>query len=144
MTEQGSGDNKQKTQNLKPNTQNPVAVDHVQITIPTGQEQIARAFYCGVIGLPEIVKPDSLEGRGGLWVDVGGQALHIGTEDGVDRTLTKAHVAYRVEDIDFWRVKLEAAGCIILESMPIPGFDRFETRDPFGNRMELIARQSVS
>ena len=119
-------------------------IDHVQITIPTGQEQIARAFYCGVLGLPEIEKPDSLKGRGGFWVDVGGQPLHIGTEDGIDRTLSKAHLAYRVEDIAAWRATLEAAGCIILESVPIPGYDRFETRDPFGNRMELIARQSVS
>jgi catechol 2,3-dioxygenase-like lactoylglutathione lyase family enzyme len=116
-------------------------IDHVQITIPTGQEQIARAFYCGVLGLPEIEKPDSLKGRGGLWVDVGGQALHIGTEDGIDRSLTKAHVAYRVEEIATWRTKLESAGCVILESVPIPGYDRFETRDPFGNRIEFIARR---
>jgi catechol 2,3-dioxygenase-like lactoylglutathione lyase family enzyme len=114
-------------------------IDHVQITIPVGQEQIARAFYCGVLGLTEIEKPDSLTGRGGLWVDVGGQALHIGTEDGFDRTLTKAHVAYRVHDIAEWRARLEGTGCIILESVPIPGYDRFETRDPFGNRMEFIS-----
>jgi catechol 2,3-dioxygenase-like lactoylglutathione lyase family enzyme len=117
-------------------------IDHVQITIPVGQEQIARAFYCGVLGLTEIEKPDSLKGRGGLWVDVGGLALHIGTEDGVDRTLTKAHVAYRVHDIAEWRARLEGAGCIILESVPIAGYDRFETRDPFGNRMEFIAKRS--
>jgi catechol 2,3-dioxygenase-like lactoylglutathione lyase family enzyme len=114
-------------------------IDHIQITIPTGQEQIARAFYCGVLGLAEIEKPNSLKGRGGLWVAIGGQELHIGTEDGVDRTLTRAHVAYRVEDIDSWRAKLERAGCVILESVPIPGCDRFETRDPFGNRMEFIS-----
>jgi catechol 2,3-dioxygenase-like lactoylglutathione lyase family enzyme len=133
---------KRKTGNEKPKTkdQKPLFIDHVQITIPTGQEQIARAFYCGVMGLPEIDKPDSLKGRGGLWVDVGGQALHIGTEDDIDRSLTKAHVAYRVEDLAEWHARLEAAGCVILESVPIPGHDRFETRDPFGNRIELVAR----
>jgi SAM-dependent methyltransferase len=37
-----------------------------------------------------------------------------------------------------WRQRLSEAGLEILESIPIPGFDRFETRDPFGNRLEFI------
>jgi hypothetical protein len=38
-----------------------------------------------------------------------------------------------------WRARLAAAGVTILDSVPIPGFDRFEFRDPFGNRVEMIA-----
>jgi catechol 2,3-dioxygenase-like lactoylglutathione lyase family enzyme len=125
----------------KPETQHPesIDVDHVQITIPPGDEQIARAFYCGVLGLAEIEKPESLAGRHGFWLEIGNLQLHIGVEDGVDRTLTKAHIAYRVTDLVTWRETLERAGCLIIESIPIPGHDRFETRDPFGNRMEFIA-----
>ena len=119
------------------------SIDHVQITIPFGQEQIAHAFYCGVLGLTEIPKPASLANRGGLWLKVGNQQLHIGVEDDVDRTQTKAHVAYRVADLAHWRTTLEQAGCLILESVPIPGYDRFETRDPFGNRIEFITSRSV-
>jgi len=129
------------TQNRKPKTQNLIAIDHVQITVPVGQEQIARAFYCGVLGLTEIDKPASLASRGGLWLAIGDQQLHIGTEDGVDRSRTKAHIAYQVDDLIAWRTRLEQAGCVILESVPIPGHDRFETRDPFANRIEFIARQ---
>jgi catechol 2,3-dioxygenase-like lactoylglutathione lyase family enzyme len=133
-----------KTENGQPKTktkdQRPLSIDHVQITIPIGQEQLARAFYCGVLGLSEIEKPESLRERGGLWLEVGGQQLHIGVEDGIDRTSSKAHVAYRIIDISRWRAKLEEAGCFILESVPIPNHDRFETRDPFGNRIELIAK----
>ena len=92
-----------------------------------------------MLGLTEIEKPESLRERGGLWLDVGGQQLHIGVEGGIDRTSSKAHVAYRVKDLAHWRAKLEQAGCLILESVPIPGHDRFETRDPFGNRIELIS-----
>jgi catechol 2,3-dioxygenase-like lactoylglutathione lyase family enzyme len=113
-------------------------IHHVQLTIPTGAEDEARAFFCGVLGLPEIPKPESLQGRGGFWVSVGGQEVHIGTEDDVDRTKTKAHVAFQVSDIEEARARLAAAGCQVLESVPIPGFDRFEFRDPFGNRMECI------
>lgn len=114
-------------------------IHHVQITIPQGMEEEARAFYCGVLGLTEIEKPESLRSRGGFWVQVGGRQLHIGTEEGVDRLQTKAHVAYQVDDIEAWRERLKAAGITAEESIPIPGYDRFEFRDPFGNRVEMIS-----
>lgn len=121
----------------------PPTLDHVQITIPTGAEDAARAFYCDVLGLAEIAKPSTLGGRGGFWLQLGAIQLHIGTEADWDRRLTKAHVAYRVTDLHAWRTRLEAAGCKVEESVPIPGFDRFETRDPFGNRMEFIRQNAV-
>jgi catechol 2,3-dioxygenase-like lactoylglutathione lyase family enzyme len=113
-------------------------VHHIQITIPPGTENAARSFYCTVLGLPEIEKPAALQGRGGLWVQVGSRQLHIGTEAGVDRTATKTHVAYLVTDLNEWRTRLLAHGIEPIESVPIPGYQRFECRDPFGNRLELI------
>ena len=94
---------------------------HAQITAPVGAEAAARQFYCGVLGLPEVPKPESLAGHGGFWLAVGDQQVHVGMEGGVDRAATKAHLAYEV-----------------LDSVPIPGFARFEFRDPFGSRVELI------
>jgi hypothetical protein len=47
-------------------------------------------------------------------------------------------VAYAVTDLAGWRARLAAAGIAILEGIPIPGYARFEFRDPFGNRVELI------
>ena len=38
-------------------------VDHVQITVPTASVDAARTFYCGLLGLREIEKPESLIGR---------------------------------------------------------------------------------
>ncbi|MBI5667089.1 MAG: VOC family protein [Chloroflexi bacterium] len=113
-------------------------IHHVQITVPKQAEAEAREFYCGVLGLPEIEKPESLKGRGGFWVQVGAAQLHISTEDGMNRLATKAHVAYEVDDIDFWQRHLKAHGIEIKESVPIPGHCRFEFRDPFGNRVEMI------
>lgn len=111
---------------------------HVQVTIPREAEAEARRFYCEVLGLPEIPKPVSLAHMGGFWVQLGDQQLHIGVEDGVDRWTSKAHLAYQVDDVNAWRLKLTIAGCRLLDSIAIPGYDRFETRDPFGNRIEFI------
>ncbi|MBL8131857.1 MAG: VOC family protein [Anaerolineae bacterium] len=114
------------------------AIHHVQITIPIGQEEAARAFYCGLLGLPEIEKPESLKPRGGFWLLVGDQSVHVGVEDGIERRATRAHVAYLVDDLAGWRVLLTAAGFTPETGIPIPGYDRFECRDPFGNRLEMI------
>jgi catechol 2,3-dioxygenase-like lactoylglutathione lyase family enzyme len=111
---------------------------HVQITIPPGAEDEGRAFYCGVLGLAEIPKPSTLERRGGFWLQVGDRHVHVGTEDGVDRLHTRAHAAYEVDDLEGWKARLQAHGIEILDSVPIPGYERFEFRDPFGNRVELI------
>ena len=113
-------------------------IHHAQITVPPGAEDEARKFYCGVLGLPEAPKPAELAGRGGFWLAVGDQQVHVGTEAGVDRAVTKAHLAYQVENLALWRQTLEVQRIEVLESVTIPGFDRFEFRDPFGNRVEFI------
>ena len=33
---------------------------HAQITIPTGAEEEGRRFYCGIMGLVDIEKPEAL------------------------------------------------------------------------------------
>lgn len=115
-----------------------VDLHHVQITIPKGAEAEARAFYCDFLGLPEVEKPDSLKGRGGFWVRAGGRNVHVGTEDGVERRATKAHIAYQVDDLAAWRERLAGRSIEAQTGVAIPGFDRFEFRDPFGNRVEFI------
>ena len=113
---------------------------HVQISIPVGAEDDARAFYSGLLGMTEIPKPQELAGRGGFWLELEGFQVHFGTEDGIDRSKSKAHVAYLVAELANWREKLEAAGCTIIDGVQIPGFDRLEFRDPFGNRVEFMER----
>ena len=118
-------------------------VHHVQITIPRGAEAEGRSFYCDVLGMKEVPKPPSLVGRGGFWLspgggDAGALVVHVGTEEGVDRAATKAHVAYQVTNLAGWKERLARHGIRVLDSEPISGFDRFEFRDPFGNRVEFI------
>jgi catechol 2,3-dioxygenase-like lactoylglutathione lyase family enzyme len=115
-----------------------IGIDHVQITVPADAVADARAFYCGLLGLHEIEKPAALQGRGGFWLQVGDRQVHVGTEEGVARRATKAHIAYAVTDVAEWRARLAAAGVVAVDTVPIPGFERFEFRDPFGNRVEMI------
>src|SRR5215471_4318436 len=110
-----------------------IGIDHVQITVPAHADAEARAFYCGLLGLREVEKPAALQGRGGFWLEVGDRQVHVGTEDGVQRLATKSHVAYAVTDVAAWRARLAAVGVEILDGIPLPGHDRFEFRDPFGN-----------
>lgn len=117
-------------------------IHHAQITIPKGAEDEARLFYCSLLGLKEIPKPEALGGRGGFWLEVGDRQVHVGTEDQVDRNSTKAHVAYSVESIDRARQVLSSAGVEIIDGVPIPGYDRFEFRDPFGNRVEFLEKSN--
>jgi catechol 2,3-dioxygenase-like lactoylglutathione lyase family enzyme len=121
-----------------------VSIHHVQLTIPPGSEEAARQFYCQALGLLEIAKPASLQARGGLWLQVGDRQVHVGVEPDVDRHATKAHIAYEVRGLADWRQRLCAAGVEVLEGIPIPGYDRFEFRDPFGNRVEMIEKAVLS
>ena len=115
-----------------------VRLHHVQITIPRGSEAQGHDFYCRVLGLREVEKRAVLVGRGGFWLQVGAVQVHVGTEDGVKRTATQTHLAYEVTDLEYWRMRLQEQGIAILDAVPIPGYERFEIRDPFGNRVEFI------
>src|SRR5688500_7005199 len=106
-----------------------LAIHHAQITVPKNAESAAREFYCGFLRLLEIEKPENRRKNGGFWLQVGHAQLHVGLEDGVEREKTKAHVAYQVEDLDFWRQKLKANGITLSESPPLPNAVAFEFRD---------------
>ncbi len=115
-------------------------VQHAQITIPNGAETLAREFYCELLGLKEIPKPEVLQTRGGFWLEIGGFQIHVGTEDNFDRTKTKAHIAYEVENLNAWREKFTESGVEMIEGVLIPHYSRFEFRDPFGNRVEFLEK----
>lgn len=115
-----------------------LGVDHAQITIPKGTETEAKKFYCDFLGLKETEKPENRKKNGGFWLQLGEIQVHVGTEDGFDRTKTKAHVAYRVSDLDHWHRRFIEKGIEVIDSLPFPNARAFEFRDPFGNRAELI------
>ncbi len=85
-----------------------IAIDHVQLAMPAGQEAVARAFFCDVLGMAEIPKPTELAKRGGCWFQGGNVQLHLGVEADF-RPAKKAHPALRCKNYDAFLARLSAA-----------------------------------
>lgn len=114
-------------------------IDHVQICIPIGCEYKGREFYCGILGLEEIEKPESLKGNGGFWLNIGNIQLHIGTENLAG--ISKRHPAFEVDDLNKVKEYLIEKGVKIKENKKIPGINRFSIFDYWDNRIELIEKE---
>lgn len=118
------------------------ALDHVQIAMPPGEEAAARAFYAGALGLREVAKPAELARRGGCWFEGGLLHLHLGVEQDF-RAARKAHPAFLVDDLAALVARCRAANCEVDESQPpLDGYIRAHVFDPFGNRIELMQKNS--
>jgi catechol 2,3-dioxygenase-like lactoylglutathione lyase family enzyme len=117
-----------------------LACEHVQLIIPHGEERLAREFYVDVLGFIEIVRPESLGGRGGGWFRNGAVNLHLGSEQNFVPT-SKGHPAWLVTDLAAVVARCESAGHAIEAAVPLPGFDRVHVYDPVGNRLELMERR---
>ena len=112
-------------------------IDHIQLAMPRGREDEARAFYEGVLGIPEAQKPTNLAKRGGCWFVREDLRVHLGVDDDF-RPARKAHPAFLVEDLSGLRRLLEASGVMAKIDEPLEGYDRIYVDDPFGNRIELL------
>jgi catechol 2,3-dioxygenase-like lactoylglutathione lyase family enzyme len=113
-------------------------LDHLQLALPAGREDVMRGFYCDLLGLTEVAKPVPLQGRGGFWAVAGAAQVHFGVDPDF-HPATKAHPAFRVADLDALAARLRAAGHRVDWDDKLPDVTRFFTFDPVGNRVELIA-----
>jgi catechol 2,3-dioxygenase-like lactoylglutathione lyase family enzyme len=120
-----------------------IGIDHVQVAMPPGGEALARRFYGGVLGLPELAKPANLAVRGGLWFSCGPLQLHLGGEQNF-QAAKKAHPALLVDDLDGFLPGLVAHGIELRHEEAIAGAKRIAIADPFGNRVELVERLAAS
>ena len=113
------------------------AIDHVQLAMPAGEEDKARTFYVGILGMRELPKPPGLAKKGGAWFEADSVKLHVGVEAEF-RPAKKAHVALTVSGADDLKQKLSTAGYPVRVDTDIEGVKRFFTDDCFGNRIEFI------
>lgn len=116
------------------------SVTHVQVAIPVGGEDEARAFYGGLLGLAEVAKPPELAKRGGCWFELPegtcGQ-LHLGVDPDF-RPAKKAHVAFVVSDVTKLAETARPQGYQVFEVQD-DETEQVYIYDPFGNRLEFRA-----
>ena len=112
-------------------------IDHVQLAMPAGGEDAARAFYTGLLGLPERAKPARLAARGGCWFEAPGVKVHLGVEAAFQPAL-KAHPGLLTDDLSALVGVLVAAGLEVAADEPADGRAHCYVSDPFGNRIELL------
>lgn len=123
-----------------------IALHHVQVSCPPGGEEMARRFCAAGLGLTEVDKPAELAGRGGCWFRAYDEAgavtaeLHVGIEE-TFHPARKAHPAFVVADLEAVAERLTAVGfgADFAERCSLPGYERFHTHDPHGNRVEVLS-----
>lgn len=114
-----------------------LALHHVQLAMPRGEEEAARAFYGDALGLDEVAKPPELAKRGGAWFRSGALEVHLGVEEGFTPA-RKAHPGILTDDLDGLAARLTAAGQNVRPDDAFPGHRRFYVDDCFGNRLEFL------
>lgn len=108
---------------------------HVNVEVTDLQRALAFYRQFGLEELPRLGTP----GRGGAWLRFpDGKQLHISV--GTPAPESRAHIALRVEDLAAARDVLAASGAPFETERDIPGMIRFFTRDPDGNRLEIVQR----
>ena len=103
-----------------------VGLDHVQLAAPPGSESDARRFFGELLGLRE--------------VPLGEQQLHVGIDEAFTAA-RKAHPALLVDPsaLEPLAERLTGAGVEVVWDEELAPIRRFYARDPWGNRIELIA-----
>jgi hypothetical protein len=114
-----------------------IALDHVQLAAPAGTEKQLRGYYADILGMTEIPKPPLLAARGGCWFQIGPVQIHLGIEDPFVPA-KKAHPALRISGIHGYAEHIAALGAAVTWDYDLPGYMRFYSHDPVGNRIEFL------
>lgn len=113
-------------------------VQHVNVVVPRGATDEAVAFYVEVLGMRRIDKPAVLDPNG-AWLDVDGFVqVHLSERDGAAHP--DSHFAVVVDDYDGVLARLAQRGAPWTEQEDVFGGRRGFTRDPAGNRVEILER----
>jgi predicted enzyme related to lactoylglutathione lyase len=113
-------------------------LQHANVVIPKASTHDVAPFYEHVLGLRRIAKPATLD-PAGAWFDVDGYAqVHLSERDGERHA--DSHFALVVDDLAMTLARVAEAGAPWTEQEDVFGGRRGFTRDPAGNRIELLER----
>ncbi len=120
-----------------------LAIDHVQLAMPRGEEDRAHDFYVDILGMTTLPKPADMVDRGGLWFASGPVALHLGSDPNFAAS-PRTHVALRCADYEYLIARLQTAAYgVVLAGKFEDGLEHAYLADPFGNRLELVSAAPV-
>lgn len=111
-------------------------IHHVSLNVD--DLEAARRFYVDALGLTVLDRPDL--GFPGLWLDAGGQQIHLLARN-AGEPLEGQHFALAVEDLKAVREALADAGVELSSTQTIARicYQAF-TKDPSGNLIEFNQR----
>jgi catechol 2,3-dioxygenase-like lactoylglutathione lyase family enzyme len=108
-------------------------VHHVSLNVD--DLEAAERFYVEVLGLEVLPRPDF--GFPGLWLEAGGQQIHL-MQKADHKAPAGQHFAFRVADLDQVLETLSSRGVEASAPMELPGTGRQAfLHDPAGNIIEL-------
>ena len=112
---------------------------HVNVVVPPGATRRVVGFYTSVLGLERVPKPSVGVAPEGAWFEIGdGAQVHVSERSGEPHP--DAHFGLVVDDFDAVLSRVHAAGGDWADQPDLFGGRRGFTRDPAGNRVEILER----
>jgi catechol 2,3-dioxygenase-like lactoylglutathione lyase family enzyme len=112
-------------------------IHHVNVVVPPGGTGTVVRFYADVLGLRQVEKPKDGVAQSGAWFDVNDVSqVHVSEREG--DVHPQSHFGLVVDDFDAVLRRLGDAGAPWEDQADIFGGRRGFTRDPAGNRVEIL------
>lgn len=115
------------------------ALNHVALVVDDLER--AKDFYGGILGLEELERPPEVRtSTAGAWYALGDRQLHVMVMPDA-RESSGRHFAIEINGLDALVERLKRDGYEVEDSFGFGEFSRRTfTRDPAGNRIELMSR----
>jgi|SRR6516225_4416712 catechol 2,3-dioxygenase-like lactoylglutathione lyase family enzyme len=110
----------------------PEGIHHVALRV--SDADAATAFYCDILGMAVVARPDAAP-VAGAWLDAGGEQLHL--IEGTD-PISTPHFAIQISDLSATVAAIREKGVTVYETDHLrgAGYQAFVV-DPSGNLVEL-------
>src|SRR3954451_5294709 len=114
-------------------------IHHVNVVVPPGGTDAVVPFYAGVLGLRQVDKPAEGVAQSGAWFDIDDHSqVHVSEREG--DVHPQSHFGLVVDDFDGVLERLGEAGAPWEDQAALFGGRGGFTRDPAGNRVEILER----
>lgn len=112
-------------------------IHHVNVVVGPGGTDAVVSFYADVLGLARADKPAEGVAPTGAWFDIDDRSqVHVSEREGAVHP--QSHFGLVVDEFDAVLGRVRAAGAPWEDQPDIFGGRRGFTRDPAGNRVELL------